>query len=281
MGELLEGARRLLSEAGIDNAAWESETLLQELMGLNRGEILLHSREPVPPGVAWAFAGLVARRSAREPLQHLLGHWPFLELDLRVDSRALIPRPETEDLVLAARELLPSHRPTQVVDVGTGGGCIGLALAHSHPRARILGLDLDPRALTLAADNILRTGYQDRVNLARGDLLEALSTESRFDLVVANLPYVAPAEFPGLQPEVRLFEPPHALQAGEGGMALIRRLAAQAPSRLAPGGWLLMEMAPGQAGILADELYREGWKKVTIRQDRFEKPRMVASQIGS
>lgn len=280
MRELLAAARGWLAGAGVDNAAWEAEILLGELLGWERSQLSLRAGETLPRPAVWTYAALLRRRAAREPLQHLLGHWPFLELDLRVDARALVPRPETEDLVLLARRLLPASRPSRVADVGTGGGCIALALAHSHRQARILGIDDDRRALSQAAENRFRTGLEGRVDLLRGDLLLPVAPGAGFDLVAANLPYVTPAEYPALQPEVRLFDPAAALLAGSEGLETIRRLVRLAPPRMAPEGWLVLEMAPAHTPVLADELCSAGFRRVEVHEDRFEKNRFVTAQTG-
>jgi release factor glutamine methyltransferase len=245
------------------------------------------------------FQAMVARRARREPLQHVLGHWPFLELDLLCDGRALIPRPETEDLAELARARLRSAPPPRcAIDVGTGSGCLALALAAGDPDARVLAIDLDDAALSLARENAERAGVAERVTFLQGDLLAPLTDPagppptlgdvSRTSnasgpgllpaaLIVANLPYVAPSEWDGLQPEVRDHDPRGALVADEDGLALIRRLVAEAPAHLRPDGALMLEMAPPQLGTVTAWLGEAGFGEVTPQADRFGRLRFVSA----
>ncbi|MBP7147555.1 MAG: peptide chain release factor N(5)-glutamine methyltransferase [Acidobacteria bacterium] len=275
VGDALSWARDVLREAGIDTPRDDAQLLLGELLGTGRAGLLLRVKEELEPVLRETFAQRVTRRAGREPLQHLVGHWPFLELDLLVDRRALVPRPETEDVALVARRLLPADRETQVADVGTGGGCLALALAHSHPLARLVAIDNDPAALELAAANLQAGGFGERVSLVHGDLLQPVPEGTGLDLVVANLPYVSPAEYAGLQPEVRLFDPPQALIAEQGGTLLIRRLVEQAPARVRAGGAIVLEAAPGQMPELAAELAAGPWDDITVAEDRFGRPRVL------
>ena len=280
LGAALRAAAAALERAGCEAPREQAEILLGELLGLGRGALLARSREALPEDVGTRFAALVARRAAREPLQHLVGHWPFLELELKVDRRALVPRPETEELALAARERLPRGRAVLAADVGTGTGAVALALAASHPAARVLAVDVSADALALCRENRDALGLEDRVRLARGDLLGALAPGAGFDVVVANLPYVAPEEWPELQPEVRDHDPRLALVAEDGGLALIRRLCAEAPARLAADGWLLLEMAPSQTAVVAAEL-APAWRDVAVLRDRFDRARIVVARRGA
>lgn len=265
----------MFHEAGIEGAAHDAEVLLTEVLGLTRGQLFARTAEALPPAVAERFASLVARRRRREPLQHVVGHWPFLDLDLLTDRRALVPRPETEDLALRAIAVLPGDRDLLVLDAGTGTGCLALAIAASRPRARVVALDRDAGALSLAAENRSRCGLAGRVALLRGDLCGPLDPATHFDLAVANLPYVREDEVDRLEPEVRDHDPRAALVAADGGLALIRRFVVEARPRLLPGARLLLECAPDQAEPLARELPVAGWRDATIRRDRFDRPRIV------
>ncbi len=280
--EALADATRRLAEAGVEAPRQHAEILLGELLGTNRGGLLARAPHDLGAADEARFAALVARRAAREPLQHLVGHWPFLELELKVDRRALIPRPETEDLALRARARLPADRATRAADVGTGTGCLALALAASHPLATVVAVDASPAALDLARENrdalgAARPGLAARVELRQGDLL--VGVDGPFDLVVANLPYVAEAEIAGLEPEVREHDPLVALVAADDGLELIRRLCDDAPRVLAPGGWLLLEMAPRQTAGVAEALSRAaGWRDVAVLRDHALRERLVEAR---
>lgn len=288
--ELLRAGRERLEAAGIEQPAWEAEQLLVERMGGSYAQlVMVGDREPKPEFAA-EFVAWIDRRCAHEPLQHLLGHWPFLELDLRTDRRALIPRPETEDLVLQLRTMLPMQSDGLVVDVGTGGGCIALALAASHPRLKLIGIDVADEALALARENAVRTGHAERVTFLRGRLLEPLAEGVRAELIVANLPYVAPEEFAGLAPEVREHDPRSALVAADGGLALISALIASAPDHLrraessdpVPGdqaetsrGLLALEHAPGQTPRIVAALRHHRFTRIETHADRFGRQRFT------
>jgi release factor glutamine methyltransferase len=183
---------------------------------------------------------LVRRRGRREPLQHLLGSVEFHGLHLKVDGRALIPRPETELLVatvLARR----AAGPARILDLGTGGGAIALALAQAWPGAAVTAVDRSPDALALAAENAAATGLGARVRFLGSDWFSALAPGETFDLIVANPPYLSAEEVAAAAPEVRDFDPAAALAAGEGGLADLRAILLGARARLAPGGWLALE----------------------------------------
>lgn len=205
---------------------------------------------------------LVSRRQRREPLAYILGSQPFFGLDLLVTPAVLIPRPETEELVERAIQRLNQHtagRPDvlaslRVVDVGTGSGAIALALAYAVPDLRVIGVDDSEPALEVARANARRLGLADRVHLVAGDLL--LPFAGPFDLILANLPYIPSAELPTLMPEVSQYEPRRALDGGSDGLEPLRRLLAQACTRLAPGGALMAEIGAEQ-GYLALTVARD------------------------
>jgi release factor glutamine methyltransferase len=197
-----------------------------------------------------AYRALIARRGAGEPVAYLLGHKEFMKLDFEVTPEVLVPNPDTEVLVLRgiawARERGGALR---VADVGTGSGCIAVALAHYVPELEVWASDDDPGALAVARRNLAAHGLESRVTVVQGDLLEPLP--AGLDLICANLPYLA--EGAPLPPEV-VAQPRHALFALEAGSALVRRLLRDAPAHLAPGGLILLELDPGVAGAVVGEL---------------------------
>ncbi len=278
MRDVLARARSVLEKAGVEHAGEDAERLLAEVLHVDRAGLFLRAGEQLAPEAFNLFAQFIGRRAAREPLQHLLGRWPFLELELKVDGRALVPRPETEDLVVAARRRLPTAQRSVAADVGTGCGCIALALAASHPQVRIFAIDADPAALSLAAENLAAARFGDRVDLLLGDLLGPLGERDRLDLIVANLPYVRLDEYELLPPEVRRFDPQQALLAPDDGLGLIRRLVAAAPAYLRPGGWIALEMSPTQTKVVVADLAAADWMSVAALNDRFGKARIVQAQ---
>ena len=277
--ELVRSASRL-ADAGVGNGVEEAEILLGEVLRLSRARVRLRDNEPLESETRERFHALLSRRLRREPLQHLVESWPFLELDLACDRRALVPRPETEDLALHARQRIAELEAPRVLDVGTGGGCVALALAAGHGGAEILATDISPGALEQARENARRTDFTERVRFAEGHLLDPVQGAPPFDLIVANLPYVAEAELHELEPEVRLFDPREALVAPESGLALIVELCESAPAHLTKGGWLLLEMAPLQTEPIRKRLSDNGFEATRVIADRYARPRIVEARWG-
>jgi release factor glutamine methyltransferase len=267
--EALERARRELEAAGIDTPDVDADWLLAHVLGRSRSE--LH-REPSHLDAAEQerLAGLVRRRSAREPLAYVLGEWGFRRLTLRTDARALVPRPETEVVVDRCLALISRLAEPCVLDVGTGSGAIALAIADEHPGARVVALDASADALALARENLERAGLGDRVKLVRVDLRDRLPG-GPYDLVVSNPPYVTPEELDALPPEVRDWEPRAAI-VDTGQSALVERAALDV---LEPGGALVLETHRDGARSVAGRLAALGYDAVTITRDLAGEERVV------
>ena len=264
----------LFTAAGIECADYDAALLIEECAGITRSERLLHGERELPPEISAAVRRLAERRIAREPLQYLIGKSYFMDLELAVTPAVLIPRPETELLVEWAIRNLPLNG--KMADIGTGSGAIALAVAYERKDAVVTAVDISPEALSIAAAN--REKYSLAVRLLRSDLFSALKGET-FDLVTANLPYVAEEEYRTLEPEVRCHEPKLALTAPEAGFALIRESVRQLPEFLNPGGSAIWELDPAQAQKLADLLKTNGFKTVTILEDYTHRARFVCAQI--
>jgi release factor glutamine methyltransferase len=227
---------------------------------------------PVDPAAARRFGTMVRRRIRREPVAYILGRKGFRHLDLAVDRRALIPRPETELLVEIALEL----EPRSLLDVGTGSGAIALAVADELPGCEVVATDTSDVALDLARENAERLGLAERVTLERG----TVPPGRRFDLVLANLPYVREDEAPSLQPEITEYEPRQAVVAGEDGLEAIAVVAAAACAALEDEGSLALEVGAGQAGAAAELLLDLGFLQVEGRQDLAGIPRVVLGRMA-
>jgi release factor glutamine methyltransferase len=267
--ELLSSAAEELQVAGCSSPRVDAEWLLAHALGITRTELYADGNHPLAAEEVQKFRELVARRAQREPLAYVLGEWGFRRLALRVDSRVLIPRPETESLVERCLELLAGLPEPRVLDIGVGSGAIALALADEHPGARVVATDSSPDALAVADENRRRTGLTDRVELVPGELFAGL--DGPFDLVVSNPPYVAPDEVDGLEPEVALYEPREALVA----CGATEAIAEQAPSRLAPGGSLVLETGDGRAGTVAGLLTDLKYEEVSVGTDLAGRERVV------
>ena len=273
-----EAARRLV-EAGIDarDAAFDAEVLARHALGWDRATYLARRREPAPAGFEDRFEPLVARRHRREPVARIVGRREFWGLDFEVTPAVLVPRPESELLVeTALARLEDRNAPWAVADVGTGSGCLAIALARELPQARVTATDISPDALAVARRNAARHGVADRIAFRHADLLDGLPDPC--DLIVSNPPYVPDAVIGTLAPEVRLHEPAAALRGGPDGLDTVRRLVGAAADRLRPGGWLIVEVGAGQSGDAAGNARRAGLQVVDVRPDLQGIPRVVVMQ---
>lgn len=248
IGDLRRQAWDLLESAGVVNAARETDWLLAFALDLPPHALVLEGERIVSELQAERALSLLKRRAAREPLQYLLGTQEFRGLDIAVTPDVLIPRPETELLVEEAlRAVVDRHEPA-IADVGTGSGCVAVALAQARRDATLYALDLSAPALAVARRNAERHGVGDRIRFIRADLLGAFGEASveTFDVIASNPPYIPEQELDGLQPEVARYEPRVALAAGKDGLDFYRRLLREVPPLLRPGGCLIMELGCGQ-----------------------------------
>ena len=259
--EVLQSTTGYFQKRHIDSPRLNAEHLLAYVLDRKRMELYLDFERQLRESELAPLRELVKRRGSGEPLQHLLGTVEFCGRSFRCDKRALVPRPETEQLV----ELLISHFKSEVaysrmIDVGTGSGVIALTLAAEFPKAEIVGVDISEDALMLARENAERLGLVDRVRFQQSNLLQNVQPD--VDLIVANLPYVSTEDRQSLSREV-LHDPEVALFAGARGDELVRQLIAEAPSWLRPGGMLAMEIGIGQSeklvAALAEKNYRDIW----------------------
>jgi release factor glutamine methyltransferase len=254
--EALDSAVVALSAAGVDTPRLDAEVLLAHALGVDRARLVIDRDRPVEGPAVRAFQDAVRRRAVeREPVAYITGVKGFRRLDIGVDRRVLIPRPETETLVEAALDLAPGAR---VVDVGTGSGAVALALKDERPDLDVVGTDTSPEALAVARANAARLGLD--VGFVEGDLLDGAGEA---DAIVSNPPYVEDSAT--LQPEIARHEPPVALYAGPEGLAVIRRLVAQAAA--SPARFVALEVGMGQAGEVADVLRAAGFAEVATRRD--------------
>jgi release factor glutamine methyltransferase len=272
--EALDASVDALRAVGVEDPRLDAELLLGEAMGCERAALVADGGAEVPTAAARRFGELVRRRLRREPVAYILGRKGFRHLDLMVDRRVLIPRPETELLVELALRL----QPARVLDVGTGSGAIALAVADELPNCAVTATDTSPGALEVARTNAERLGLADRIEFVEGTL-----PESEFDLVLANLPYVAERDWPSLQPEVTQWEPREALLAGPDGLDAYRELfssrgRAFRPIAATTSAAVGVEIGEGQAEAVAGLMRGSGFGEVGTRQDLAGIERVV---IGS
>ncbi|HEU5141945.1 MAG TPA: peptide chain release factor N(5)-glutamine methyltransferase [Solirubrobacterales bacterium] len=260
--EALGGAVDALAAAGVDSPRLDAELLLCEATGWSRSELASDPGQGIPAAAGRRFAEMIRRRLRREPVAYILGRKGFRHIELTVDRRVLIPRPESEMLVELALEL----RPRRVLDVGTGSGAIALAIADELPECEVTATDTSAAALEVARTNAERLGLAGRVRLCEGTLPPGLDVarSADFDLVVANLPYVGEVEWPRLEPEVTEWEPREALLAGPDGLDALRALVPLL-SRVAPV--VGFEVGAGQADAVADMVRSAGFEVAETRRD--------------
>ena len=274
-GEALRAAVDALDAAGIEDPRLDAELLLAAATGRERAALLADPGAELEPAAARRFGELVRRRLRREPVAYILGRKGFRRLELAVDQRVLIPRPETELLVELALQL----GPARVLDVGTGSGAIALAVADELPRCAVTATDTSPDALAVARANAERLGLAGRVGFCAG----TLPPEGDFDLILANLPYVAERDWPSLQPEVTKWEPREALLAGPDGLDAYRFFlpeCGRALSRHAERSstTLAVEVGEGQAEAVAALMRGKGFGVVEARRDLAGVERVVMGQ---
>jgi release factor glutamine methyltransferase len=259
----LSAAIDALDAAGVESPRLDAELLLAEAAGTERERLIAEPGASVAPAAGRAFGALVRRRLHREPVAYILGRKWFRRIELQLDSRVLIPRPETELLVEVACEL----QPRRVLDVGTGSGAVALALASEQPGVELVATDRSPGALEVARANAERLGLAGRVRFLEGTLPE----DGGFDLLLANLPYVAESDWPRLAPEIRDWEPRQALLGGADGLAAIRELLAAIGERARRGttvaGAIALEVGDGQAAAVAELLGAAGYPGTETRAD--------------
>ena len=279
--EILHKSTAFLAERGVDSPALSAQLLLGKALGLSRLDLLLQCDRPLGEAELAAARELVRRRGRGAPSADLRGEKEFFGLAFAVSPACLIPRPETEHLVEEAEVRFPRDAVLAFADLGTGSGCLAVALAVRFAQARGLAVDLSAEALAVARENAARHGVGERLDFRLGDFadLAALGVaRAGLDLIVANPPYVSEAEYAQVSSEVRDFEPSCALTPGPSGLEAIRALAPGARAALRPGGWLLLEMGWTQAAAVRDILAAAGFAEVLIRKDLAGRDRVAAAR---
>jgi release factor glutamine methyltransferase len=282
---ILLGAHKL-RQAGISDADRDARSLVGHVLERDRSFILSHAEDPVGPAQLERLHEYLGRRSQGEPLQYVIGHQEFYGLDFEVTDDVLIPRPETELLIETALKIVAGRKAAPFIcDVGTGSGCLAIALLHELreiPGTRAVAIDISPAAVAVAKRNAARHSVTGQIDFVISDCFAALDPQdpshSFFDLIVSNPPYVAEPALAGLQREVRDFEPRLALAAGPDGLEIIRRLLLEATGFLKTGGHFLFEIGFDQSPAVEQLIDRDVWKLLDIHSDLQGIPRTVALQ---
>ncbi|MFZ0916233.1 MAG: peptide chain release factor N(5)-glutamine methyltransferase [Candidatus Udaeobacter sp.] len=274
--EVLQATTAYFKKHNVENPRLNAEHLLAHVLGRKRIELYLEFERVLTESELAPLRNLVKRRSQGEPLQHLLGTTEFCGLTFFCDKRAMVPRPETEELVEFLKSEIKKPK-SEILDVGTGSGIIALSLAAEFPDAEILAVDISDDALALAQENAARVKLADRVRFLKSNLLE--NVEGCFDVIVANLPYISLQDRPSLSREV-LHDPEVALFANARGDELMRELITQAPSQLRPGGMLALEIGIGQSEALLSALAEKNYRDISFKNDYSGVKRFLFARYG-
>lgn len=278
--ELTRKAATVFAERGFTNGRLEAELLLAGMLGLKRLDLYLQHDRPLDEQELSQFRALIRRRLKHEPLQYILGTAAFRQLELKVDARVLIPRPETEVLVGAVLAWSAGREGNgAALDVGTGSGAIALSLAREGSFERVVATDVSSDALDVARANAVHCGVTDRVEFRHGSLFDAVSRDDVFAAIVSNPPYIAESERSSLASEVRDHEPATALFGGEAGLDIIGRLVNEAPSHLEPGGLLALEIGISHGDAVLQHVQQAGaYENARIELDLTGRPRMLLAE---
>lgn len=273
IGEFLKETETVLERAGIEDSALEAQILTSHVLSCRRSYLFAHKDEDIDDKLLLALDTLIKDRCRRRPLQYVIGKTKFCGIDIAVDERVLIPRPETEELVEEAIRLLAGKNKPGVLDLCTGSGCIALSMAAKRPDALITATEYSSEAFMLAKAN---ARPYDNIELLSGDLFEALKDpKEQFDAILTNPPYIPNGLIKALQPEIKDFEPAMALDGGKDGLELIKRIIKDAPGYIKSGGFMLMETGHDQAEKVLELLKAEGSLKVEYLNDIYGKKRIL------
>ncbi len=274
---VVEGIATKLERAGRDEARTKACWLINHVTGAPFGDITTKGIKPLIKEQWEALGEFLNRVIAGEPIQYVVGNADFMGRVFKCDKRALIPRPETEELVATVLTAADRATSRQIIDVGTGTGCIAISLAFECPAAEIIATDISANALALARENAAAHGQDSRIKFLQTDLLDGFEPQSA-DIIVSNPPYIADAEATSLAPEIREHEPRTALFAGADGLGVIRRLIPQAFQVLRPGGRLFLEIGETQSAAVKHLLEQAGYSDVTTRKDLAGHDRIAAAR---
>lgn len=264
-------------QKGVDAPRLTAEMLLAHVLSCDRVRLYVDLDRPLDRAELARLRSSIERRLGREPTQYVTGRQHFYGRVFAVDARVLIPRPETELVVEAVLRTVPKDRAARLLDLCTGSGCIAVTLAAERPQAMVWGTDLSSAACEVARANAEALGVASRVTILEGDLFEPLGAAESFDAIATNPPYVARAQIPGLSAEVRR-EPMIALDGGDDGLQVIRRILGSARSRLRSGGWLAMEIAEEQGPAVRDLFAGAGFEDIGVEKDLARLDRLVVGR---
>lgn len=276
--EIIKKTTEFFEKRGVESARLNAELLVGHALGLKRMQLYIQFERLLAESELEKIRPLVKRRGNREPLQHILGTTEFAGLTLKVDRRALIPRPETEYLVELLQQRFTAQ-PARVLDLGTGTGAIALALAKAWPESKVMAVEQSEEALALARENAAACGLTANVELLRSDWFEAVPAGGQFDLIVSNPPYLSDEETDAAQPEVKDYEPRQALSAGPEGAVALEYIIRESRARLSPGGTLALETGIAQHAHLLALLQSQGFTRSESLKDLTGRDRFLLATL--
>lgn len=279
--EVIQRSTEFLARKGIDSPRLQAELLLAHVLELPRMQLYLNFERTLKEPELATCRELIKRRGQREPLQQIVGSTSFCGLEVAINRHVLVPRPETELLAELGWQFLSSLDEAQTaLDFGTGSGCLAIALAVKCPSASLHAIDVSAEALALAGQNAARLGVAERIQFIQTDGFTGLPGGLRFNLIISNPPYIPSGEIGHLQPEVRDYEPRHALDGGPDGLDFYRRFAVEAPPFLSEGGRLMLEFGDGQAEAIRKIFQEQNWVVERVVEDYTRRPRIVIAALS-
>jgi release factor glutamine methyltransferase len=277
--EVIQRSTEFLKNKGVDSPRLQTELLLSHLLGMPRMKLYLNFERNLSEKELESFRELIKRRGQREPLQHIVGSISFCGLELAVNRHVLVPRPETELLAEKGWAFLKSANTQastlSALDLGTGSGCLGIALAVHCPGAQVVAIDISAEALELTRQNAAQHNVLERMHFLHGDGFMALGAPKLFDLIISNPPYIPTAEIQTLQIEVREHDPRGALDGGPDGLNFYRQIAAESRPFLKPDGKIMLEFGDGQAPSIREIFESQKWIVEAIIEDYNQRPRIL------
>jgi release factor glutamine methyltransferase len=277
--KLLHWTQNFLQEKGIDSPRADAEILLAHVLQCKRIDLYVRSEELPEDAARTTYKELIKRRVESCPVAYLVGQKDFFLLTFEVTPAVLIPRPETEELVVETLRLIKEHPSPRILDIGTGSGCIAISVVHQNRIAQLTALDISKDALDAAIRNAKRHNLADRIRFLESDLFAAIPQGQTFDVIVSNPPYIAQCEFPSLSADVRDHEPRLALDGGPDGLRIYRRLIADAPKFLAAAGTLLMEIGWQQEPAVRELIEAQGsFETIRTIKDHAGHPRVITAK---
>jgi release factor glutamine methyltransferase len=281
--EAIQKSAEFLGKKNVESPRLQVELLLAHLLKMPRMKLYLNFERVLSPMETDSLRELVKRRGQHEPLQHITGSTSFCGFEIAVNRHALVPRPETELLAeLGWQFLLAAQKQSEggstALDFGTGTGCIAIALAAKCPNTKIIATDISAETLALAEENAARNNVADRIEFLQGNGFAAIATDSKFDLIISNPPYIPSAEIKTLQPEVRDFDPRAALDGGVDGLNFYRQLATEAKPFLKMDGKIVLEFGDGQAESIKKIFENEKWIVEAVKDDYSQRARILIAR---